>query len=432
VIFAWGGVDHSADVRSAEHALLIEKDQNYSSIDLPRYNTNGQLCSNRDYFFPVTTECARGACNMPETMFMGSKHGEICYSRAYGLVAPPSGDESNQCDWTPDSQGYSTILFNQASYSYAWKDAEGTIFTPAWASVWIPCALQNGYNLDCTDFNACLEGHTCSDDGDEGATCQDDAPPGKSYSCICTEGFYPEGFQCLEVAANNFVEYPGGTSSAVFFGDTVLNPNNYFSLSTLETNSYGSLHWEFVLGEYWEMSFDFYAGDGTGADESWLFVYEDIDPTTWVYAGPTFRNSGTASTGYHYAPMEYNSAVGCTTGPGYKIIAPGHQCIAMSSSTTIGDGNWKRLSIIFERNADLTSDRSRMYLDAPAEGAENLELLDISHTHGSDVVNYDDPVYVGFASRTGASTNYHLIRDFQMVFECPAGWVTRNGACYRS
>ncbi len=55
------------------------------------------------------------------------------------------------------------------------------------------------------------------------------------------------------------------------------------------------------------VTYDFYAGDGTGADESYFFAYENSNPSTWVYSSAAvaastvgYPSGQSSSSGYRF------------------------------------------------------------------------------------------------------------------------------------
>merc|ERR1712037_1061551 len=82
------------------------------------------------------TECVKGTCNMPSTMFIGRYNGQVCYGYAYGLVHPYKTGGTG-CDWSVDGQSATAMYFAYTNHAACKqiKDVTGATFVPAVSAI---------------------------------------------------------------------------------------------------------------------------------------------------------------------------------------------------------------------------------------------------------------------------------------------------------
>jgi len=139
--------------------------------------------------------------------------------------------------------------------------------------------------------------------------------------------------------------YGTGGNTATFVA------NNYIRLTTNTDNLSGIAYYALVMGEYWELQYDFQAGGGDGADDIWVAFYDSNNPRNWTpLSGGQYRAScrGTSATGYAFTANEYNSyyrLYGPNTDTGTSSCGP--QIVNEISSGNIRDSRWRTAKIIF-------------------------------------------------------------------------------------
>jgi hypothetical protein len=128
------------------------------------------------------------------------------------------------------------------------------------------------------------------------------------------------------------------------------------------------------VGDSFVATFEFWAGGGSGADATWLYVYNTVTPTT--------EDDGAG--GYHFVYDEYNDQI--------QFKYNGSNLIT-STETTIDNSQWHKAKIIYHNYKGI------MYYDE------------------TERINYQDSTrsltgtLFGWGARTGGSTNEHRIRN---------------------
>ena len=132
------------------------------------------------------------------------------------------------------------------------------------------------------------------------------------------------------------------------------------------------------------------AGGGSGADATWISIHDN---------SASSAREDVVDGGYHFTVDEWGTS---GTDPGRvaftKSTVDNGGAISQWNSTTIADSSWHNLKVYFFNNG--TRATARVYYD----GTLRINATDTSPqaTTGN---------YMGFAGRTGGSTNNHYIRS---------------------
>lgn len=175
-----------------------------------------------------------------------------------------------------------------------------------------------------------------------------------------------------------------GVSAATY--DSV---EKYVQLTNIDTYEYGALEYNFNPGENFDATFDLWAGGGTGADATYLYVYADSTPET------EYENVG----GYVLQVNELQEFVSVNyegQNVAYAEIDPDDND-GILDGASIDDSAWHPIRMT------KTGDRFRVYFD-------NVLLIDHEDTAVRDL---SGPL-TGVGARNGGLTNYHRIRNLRI------------------
>ena len=141
-----------------------------------------------------------------------------------------------------------------------------------------------------------------------------------------------------------------------------------------------------------EATFKFWTGFGTGADATWLYLFDKEVP----------KKEDEAHDGYHIVFDEHNSK-----GDGGEIqihydddekTVDKLSSIAGGQSEDIDDETWKHVKITLTKQGGIVTIRY-CYMDYGCRIFTDYTVRDLTGTH------------FGFAARTGSDNNYHIVDD---------------------
>ena len=159
-------------------------------------------------------------------------------------------------------------------------------------------------------------------------------------------------------------------------GDAAWNAGGYILLTPATASKLG--RWEFLgeVGNEFVLTFDHYAGGGTGADALWFYWGCDSLPST----------EEAAAGGYILNLDEYESDA-------VKLNFNGSVVGSGSTGVTLDSGTWRRMKVVFDGK------KVRLYVN---------DVLAFEYTDSKRSLPGNK---FGFGARTGGSTNEHRIRN---------------------
>ena len=213
----------------------------------------------------------------------------------------------------------------------------------------------------------------------------------------------------------------GGTDSSTTLGGDASHETDYTRLNPDSLNTCGSIQWNLTLGDYWELQYVQYNGDGdgNGADEAYVYFYE-TSTVDCIKSADSFDQNST--TGYRFTAHEYdNNWYLYTPSETDPVVATTY------SDDAIDNEEWRTVSITFEA---LSPTSNQILITKTYPGGVST-VYDNSHDTPFAVTK-DEATHFGFIGWSGGVSNEHAIRDVSMNFTCPSGFAEYNGACYKS
>ena len=194
-------------------------------------------------------------------------------------------------------------------------------------------------------------------------------------------------------AYNSLLVWDDQQSNTAFNGtlsnDATRNTSNgYIELTTASNNSFGTARWNLNPGNAWCMSFDYFAGGGSGANGTYINVYTTIPAST-------------TGNGYCIFLDEYSGAG--TSNDQILIFAAGSLVATfdIGSRNYLDNSVWKQVQIQFVRKTFTIS----------INGTEKVYTY---YDPNERSFMYQNNTFISFYGRCGGVNNYHRIRNLKI------------------
>jgi hypothetical protein len=202
-------------------------------------------------------------------------------------------------------------------------------------------------------------------------------------------------------AYNSLLIWDNQAATTTFTGTLVGNAsrdttNNYIQLTSNSVGVVGYAFWPINLGNAFHLSFDYFAGGGSG-DGTQISFYS------------SFSNPSDTSTGYNIFLDEYN----VDGNDRVRITANGTQIDNwdLGVMSYLDNSTWKRIDVQYVRGTFMLS-------------IDSTRLRTIVDQERSFIWNTN--TYFGILGKTGAATNFHRIRNLRVSKVDQGIWSQAN------